>query len=292
MSTRPLYQVFLSRKGGLALFVVSILLAGLSSLVAAAPPAQSLEEGQAVFQQKCAACHTIGGGQLAGPDLQGVTGRRDHDWLIRWIVAPDQMVSAGDPLALQLLQEHNNVPMPNMGVSEAEAAAILAYIEAQSGATTGTAPATGPVLDRIGDPAAGRALFTGSIPLANGGTACIACHSVSQVGALGGGTLGPDLTHVATRYGETGLAAALQGLPFPTMQGVFDDRPLTEDEVAHLYAYFVEVDQRYPAEEPVDYSFVWVGLGGSLLLGLLSHVIWRKRHTGVRLALERQARIR
>ena len=41
---------------------------------------------------------------------------------------------------------------------------------------------------------------------------------------MGGGSLGPDLSHVATRYGEAGLTAALTGLPFPTMQGVFAAR--------------------------------------------------------------------
>ncbi len=46
---------------------------------------QPAEEGETIFQAQCAACHTIGGGPLVGPDLLGVTERRENDWLIRWI---------------------------------------------------------------------------------------------------------------------------------------------------------------------------------------------------------------
>lgn len=44
--------------------------------------------GKALFQGKCAGCHTIGGGKLVGPDLKGVTTTRDHEWFERFISAP------------------------------------------------------------------------------------------------------------------------------------------------------------------------------------------------------------
>jgi serine/threonine protein kinase/uncharacterized protein YoxC len=87
--------------------------------------------GERSFQQKCAACHTIGGGPLIGPDLQGVRYRRDPNWLLRWIQEHDKMLAEGDQIATQLLQEYN-IPMPNLSVSESEAREILAYIESQS----------------------------------------------------------------------------------------------------------------------------------------------------------------
>jgi mono/diheme cytochrome c family protein len=244
------------------------------ALAQAAPPAQSHEEGQVIFQQKCIACHTIGGGPLAGPDLQGVTARRDRDWLARWISEPDQMLAEGDTLATQLLAEFNNVPMPNLALSEAEVAALLAYLE-----TPGPQPVQAPAPSG-GDAEAGRKLFVGEFKLNNRGTACISCHNVSQVGALGGGTLGPDLTNVHSRYGEAGLAASLKDLPFPTMQGVFADKPLTDDEVAHLYAYFVQTDETTGG--PAGLTFVLSGLGGFIVLGLLSQLTWRKRFPGAR----------
>jgi len=88
------------------------------------------------------------------------------------------------------------------------------------------------------------------------------------------------VTNVAARYGEVGLTAALQGLPFPSMKAIFDDQPLTEQEVAHLGALFIETDS--PASVSLDYRFVLIGLGGLIVLLLLSQLIWNKRLRGVR----------
>src|SRR5215469_15302682 len=41
----------------------------------------STQPGQALFRKLCAPCHTIGVGDRIGPDLRGVTQRRDHAWL-------------------------------------------------------------------------------------------------------------------------------------------------------------------------------------------------------------------
>ncbi len=62
-----------------------------SSVYAATPGGQ----GQAIFEQKCQGCHSIGGGQIVGPDLKGVTSRRDRDWLISFITSPDQLIAQG-----------------------------------------------------------------------------------------------------------------------------------------------------------------------------------------------------
>ena len=238
--------------------------------------------GQAVFEQNCVGCHTIGGGDMVGPDLQGVTEQRDTEWLTRWLLEPDKVLAEGDPIATELLQEFNNVPMINQGLSEAEVAAILAYLANPTGeaapAQAATAQTTAAALE--GNSTHGEALFTGATHLQNGAPACIGCHSTSDVGVLGGGVLGPDLTNVFNRYGETGLAVTLQSLPFPTMQGVYDNHPLTEDEIADLYAYFVREDQA--TAQSSDISFILFGLIGFVILLLISQFIWRKRVTEIR----------
>jgi Cytochrome c2 len=103
---------------------------------AGAPPAGASAEvaaGKAGFQGKCASCHSIGDGRRAGPDLKGVTAQRPRDWLVEFIVAPDNVIASGDTTAAQLVQEYG-MPMPNLGVSKTDAEQILAYIESQSGA--------------------------------------------------------------------------------------------------------------------------------------------------------------
>ncbi len=66
--------------------------------------AVSSDVGEEIFQSNCAGCHTIGKGNSVGPDLSGVTIRREENWLIRQIKDPDGLVEEKDPVALQLLE--------------------------------------------------------------------------------------------------------------------------------------------------------------------------------------------
>jgi len=72
------------------------------------------DAGVLLFQSRCSACHTIGQGDRVGPDLAGVTTRRERAWLARYLAVPDQMLAEGDPIALGLLAQYKNVPMPNL----------------------------------------------------------------------------------------------------------------------------------------------------------------------------------
>ncbi|MCZ7666994.1 MAG: cytochrome c [Chloroflexi bacterium] len=76
---------------------------------------------------------------MVGPDLEGVTERRDRAWLARWIAEPDKMLAEGDPIATQLLQEFNNVPMINSQLSPTQVEDVLAYLENPGGPVSVTA---------------------------------------------------------------------------------------------------------------------------------------------------------
>jgi protein SCO1/2 len=84
-----------------------------------------------LFQNRCSACHTIGQGDGVGPDLAGVTTRRERAWLARYLAVPDQMLAEGDPIAMELFARYKNVPMPNLRLSESEIALVLSYLESQ-----------------------------------------------------------------------------------------------------------------------------------------------------------------
>lgn len=270
----------------LLIALLALALAG-PAMLWAAPLEQSAGEGETLFQAKCVACHTIGGGALVGPDLAGVADRRDAAWLSQWILAPDKMLAANDPIAVQLLQESNNVPMPNLALSEAEVASLVAFL-ANPGADAVTQPAA-PLA--TGDAAHGRALFTGSSRLENGGPPCMTCHSIAGLGALGGGALGVDLTKAYETYGgDAGLAAFLNTLPTVTMNAVWSSQPLTPAEQDDLRAFMQEASF---AERPPQ--TVWLlallAAAGVALLLLLAQLIWRKRLVSVRKTMVQRARI-
>ncbi len=270
--------------------VLLICLADSSARAIAAPTRQGGAPGEAVFQQKCAACHTIGGGKLVGPDLKGATERRDAAWLRRFIADPTKMLASGDPIASQLLEEYNNVPMPNVGLTPQEVEDLIAYLTAQSNATAPAAAASPaqPGAPGDGDAQQGRSIFVGQTRLSQGGTPCIACHSVEGIGLLGGGGLGPDLTQVYTRYGHSGLAAALDSLPFPTMQGIYANRQLSPKEQADLLAFFAAADRQTAPRPLVNLLMILAGgagLTGVLFFGLT--FFWPRQRLSVAQRLRR-----
>ena len=220
-------------------------------------------DGKAIFEAKCAGCHSIGGGPKIGPDLKTSLDKRGKEWMVSAIVDPS---GAGLRPA-----------MPNLGVAKAEAEAIVAHLATDAGAGKGTAAAPVPA----GDPARGKALFTGASVLQSGAVSCIGCHNANGVGALGGGNLASDLSDAGTRYSHgEGVAALLKDMPIPAMNAVYGPRPLTEGEAADLAAFLGE----QTAAQPRNDTLVFLGLGviGMLLLAGLSQIIWRNRFKGVR----------
>ena len=88
--------------------------------------------GEGLFITACAACHSIGEGVRVGPDLAGVTLRRDPAWLQSFIRAPDRMLAAGDPTATALDAAFPAVRMPNLGIGELDAQDLIHYLARQA----------------------------------------------------------------------------------------------------------------------------------------------------------------
>ncbi len=87
----------------------------------------SAAEGEKLFNTTCMACHTIGQGVRVGPDLKGVTARRDPAWLRKWLKDPTSMLAA-DPLAMELLKTSNMVPMPPTGFTDQQVEHMMAFL--------------------------------------------------------------------------------------------------------------------------------------------------------------------
>jgi len=86
------------------------------------------KRGKTLFTNRgCYTCHTIGKGRLAGPDLLGVTERRSHDWLKRWLKDPTAMIGS-DSIADAMVAEAKNVRMPNLKLSDSDVEALINYL--------------------------------------------------------------------------------------------------------------------------------------------------------------------
>lgn len=263
-----------------------------SSVLAPDLLAQSAENGRSLFEQSCSSCHTIGGGPLVGPDLEGVTSRRAPDELELVILEPEAL----------------GLSMPNLGLTPEQATDIIAYLAAESGdpppeppapapaeepppaappEPSEEPPAEPPAPEPIAEPAApsagdadrGKDLFTGSTRFEKEGAPCLSCHTMAGISSLGGGTLGPDLTGVYDRLGDNYIAFLGAG----TMAPIFDDKPLTEQEQADLTAYVSAAPAGPdPSSAGAAARFAAIGIGGTLLLVAVGLIVWRKRLGPVR----------
>jgi protein SCO1 len=88
--------------------------------------------GQALFIKLCAGCHGIGERERIGPDLGSVRSRRQHDWLVTYIMSPERMRARQDTIALELAHRYRSVRMPELGLSRADASDLLRYLQVKS----------------------------------------------------------------------------------------------------------------------------------------------------------------
>ncbi len=245
------------------------------------------------FKKNCAICHTIGGGRLGGPDLKNVTTRRDRDWIKRLILNPQALKDSGDGEMQRLFEDYRSV-MPTIIDVAGWIDPLLKLIEDESKlaksqfAGVGMDIPEGPFAeDQIEQ---GRELFLGRRRFANGGPACVSCHAVEGVSALGGGRLGPDLTQVFNRlHGRKGLAAWLVAPATVTMQPIYKNHPLSADkannEILNLVAFLEKTKDGREETGVARLNFFLLGLGGTAGSLVLFDFLWRRRFRAVRQVL-------
>jgi protein SCO1 len=90
------------------------------------------QAGSAIFTKLCAGCHSIGGGDRVGPDLDGLTLRRSRAWISEFLIDPIKMRARQDPIALALAAKFPGVRMPYLQIHASDAADLISYIDAHS----------------------------------------------------------------------------------------------------------------------------------------------------------------
>jgi mono/diheme cytochrome c family protein len=83
------------------------------------------QKGKELFVLKCSACHKVNE-RYIGPALGNVLEHRSPTYVMNMILNPDGMTK-NHPEAKKLLQEYMS-PMPNQGLSQEEARAIVEFL--------------------------------------------------------------------------------------------------------------------------------------------------------------------
>ena len=86
--------------------------------------------GANVYMSKgCYTCHGFNqAGKRAGPDLMGITDRRDHAWLKNWLLNTNAMIAGDDPQVKDMLAEWKGMRMPQVAMNSNDADALLHYL--------------------------------------------------------------------------------------------------------------------------------------------------------------------
>jgi mono/diheme cytochrome c family protein len=222
--------------------------------------------GAKIFLQKCTGCHTVGAGNLSGPDLKPTITWPRAD-LEAAIVRMEKSVGPLDPAEIGALADLLLSPDGAGDIAAAQQQLVLAQ----------TATLDPP------SPEKGRALFHGQATFTNGGVSCAACH---EAGGRGG-NLAVELHTSFSRLGELPLKSAMENPGLPLMKAVYATRPITPQESVHVAAYLETLaDQPMRASNPPLQA---AGMGiAALALGGIG-VGYRKRLRGVRADLVRRA---
>lgn len=238
-------------------------------IYAASSDSFNVDSQAKLFVLKCTGCHTIGGGDLSGPDLKRAASYPQNEL----ISAISRMQERVGPLSSKEINELANfIKSRDAGERiKQENEKLTKLTEAKSDPP---------------DVEIGRGLFTGAKPLKNGGTSCISCHSVAGAGILGGGKLGPSLENAFKKFGKHNLASAIENSNWKIMKEVYKAHPITKQEAIHLVGFFRSI-QNEPAKN-YTVGFLGFGIVGCLLFYGLTAFFYRNRNTGVRNKLRRK----
>jgi cytochrome c551/c552 len=242
--------------------------------------------GQAenLYAIKCGICHTIGKGKLVGPDLLNVQDRHSDEWLLKFVRSSQKMINSGDPVAVKLFKENNNMIMPDPMITDEEILSILAFIaeSSTSGASQGGGFVSALTNATSENAEHGQSLFEGRERFENGGPSCISCHNIQRRATSKQTNLAKDVMVSFENLGEAGVSAILKTPPFPAMATAFKGHDLTEAERLDLLIYLRDAKTMAPNVKlgSIYSNFLMFGLLGGALLFVVYSLFWFSRKGG------------
>ena len=96
------------------------------------------EDAAKYFKVNCKSCHSIGDGDVVGPDLAGLSKRRKIDWVVKFINYPEGMISGdkdepgyekADPLAKKVYDLYKPTMMTEISIDKKMVKSLFEYID-------------------------------------------------------------------------------------------------------------------------------------------------------------------
>ena len=92
---------------------------------------ERIGRGQAIYEMKCQACHKLNDQRVVGPGWQGVTKRRQPEWIMNMVTNVEVMLDKDEEA--QKLLELCLTRMPNQNVSVGDARDVLEFMRKNDG---------------------------------------------------------------------------------------------------------------------------------------------------------------
>lgn len=243
---------------------------------------QAQNKGKEIFENNCVICHKLTEEKLVGPGLKGITEKRDKKWLKKFIPASQDMVKAGDKLAVQVFNENMKIPMPDHKfLSDDDLDQLLTYIETYKPAeavkvSVDIAKKDGFWRDEI---VRGERLFSGVIPFEKGITLnCVSCHAIVATDTLNFNPSAVDLAQAWQEPNGTNLYQILREPTSTKMAEVHKGLQLSDKEIYDISAFLSKVgkdgmtwEKTFPARLLL---FLFLGL---LMAWALADLIWFRK---------------
>ena len=217
------------------------------------------------FITKCSGCHTVGDGELTGPDLIDAATFPYEDL----IAAIKRMKEQAGPM-----EEDDIKGQVDLLKSKDVKERIKNELEKLS--KTKLKPA---------DAELGKKLFFGQKSFTNNGLSCVSCHNTRGASWFSGGSIGTSLSNVMDKFTKRTLVSAIENSNWKIMRGVYKNHPVTKQEALHIVAYLDSVK-----DDPVNKSstlFHVIGLVGCFVLFGIVGFVYRNRLTSVRRKIRR-----
>ena len=233
-------------------------------------------DSAALFGEKCAGCHSIGGGNLVGPDLAPSSKWSVAD-LTKAIKDMEKNVGPLTSEEVDSLVEFLRKPQAAKVVSDSAVKPVETPLNGDLSKLDGPSVAV-----ESGSIASGARLFVGDQSFKNGGLSCVACHSVDAAG----GNMGPDLTVISEKMPLAALASSCEHTPYKVMKEAYKNHAITHQEALDLAAYLASL--KSPHSKLKDPPVAMLGAFFALFVFAVIAFGYRNRNTGVRAKLQRR----